>query len=300
MTLLDLSARPVSPSTLPAFSGPSAPAPARGTSTAKIVAAPAVTVTAGLPPRVAPQQTAAGPVLASAALRKAPARKRTRKFVPDYLAKEAPPRHAATLDSFQLNAALDTMFRLDGFASELETIARLRREHPNELIVAERMTGWHLGSAGQFKARATALFFASPAGACASAVSPTKVRLWAVSLAAAPLLTGGAAIAATADGALALAVGALTALISVVGVRRPESSGVPELVDADWAHLRRDVVDASLAAVIKERNQPLSAEEEAALTRGFEHLRHIGLTAAAMAGPAAPVRKVRARQRGAS
>ena len=290
MTLLDLSARPVSPSTLPAFSGP-----ARSTSPAKVVVTPAVTVTAGLPPRVTPQQAAEGPVLAAAALRKAPARKRTRKFIPDLLAKEVPPRHVATLDTFQLNAALDTMFRLDAYPAELEVIARLRREHPNELVVAERMTGWHLGSVEEFKARATALYFASPASSGASVVSRAKVWLWAVSLATAPLLTGASAMAVTADGSISLAVGAVTALIGVVGARRPENDAVPELVAADWAHLRRDVVDASLAAVIKERNLPLSADEEAALTRGFEHLRHVGLTAAAMAGPAAPVRKGRTR-----
>lgn len=284
MTLLDLPARPANPAALPAFTGPLIPA--RKKPAAKFAVQTAVRVTAG--PNLAPP--AAAPTT-----QKAPARKRTRKFVPDLLAKEVPARHVATLDSFQLNAALDTMFRLDEFAAELEIIARLRSEHPNELIVAERMTGWHLGTVEEFKARAEAKFLTSPAGSSACAVSRAKVGIWATALAVLPVATGASTIAVSGDGALGLAAAAVTALVYVVAGRRPESTGIPSLIEADWAHLRRDVVDASLAAVIKERNQPLTAEEEAALTRGFEHLRHIGLTSAAMAGPSAPVRKARSR-----
>jgi hypothetical protein len=199
------------------------------------------------------------------------------------------------LDAFTLNAALDHMFRLDEHAADLPVIASKRAEHPNELVVAERMTGWHLGSVEEFKVNAEARFFASPAGSRASVVLRAKVQLWAAAFAATPLIAGAPAIAVTADGTLGLAVGAVAGLLYSVLGRRPESSGIPEMVEADWAHLRRDVVDASLAAVIKERNLPLSPEEEAALTRGFEHLKHVGSVSAVMAGPAIPVEKARAR-----
>jgi hypothetical protein len=295
MSLLELPARPLSPSALPAFTGPKTPAIPRSTkSAAKIVVTPAVLVTASPNPVGAASNVPAAAPAPAPAARKAPARKRTRKFVPDLLAKELPPRHVATLDAFTLNTALDTMFRLDDYAADLEIIARIRSEHPNELVVAERMTGWHLGSVQTFRDNATALFFASPASSRASLASRARGRVRAVTLALAPLIAGGSTIAATADGTLGLAATAVTALVAVASFPRAESFGVPELVDADWAHLRRDVVDASLAAVIKERNKPLSAEEETALTRGFEHLRHVGISVAALAGPAAPVRKTRA------
>jgi hypothetical protein len=290
MTITDLPARPLSPSTLPAFT-----APARNKAATKITVTPAVRVTAGPNPVPAAQVEPAPAVPAAVGPRKAPARKRTKKFVLDFLAKELPPRHIATLDAFQLNTALDHMSRLDEHAADLPIIALKRAEHPNELVVAERMTGWHLGSVEEFKTNAEAQFFASPAGSQATFASRAKVRLWAIAFAVTPLITGASTIAVTADGAIGLAVTATTGLLYSVLGRRPERSGVPELVTVDWAHLRRDVVDASLAAVIKERNLPLDAEEEAALTRGFEHLKHIGSVSLLLAGPAIPVKKVRVR-----
>src|SRR3954454_11594762 len=129
MTLLDLPARPLSPSTLPPFTRPiSTAATARKKASAKITVQPAVRVTAGPNPVAAVFPAVEPAQAAPAAARKAPARKRTRKFVPDLLAKEIPARHVATMDSFALNTALDYMFPLDEHTADLEVIARKRSE----------------------------------------------------------------------------------------------------------------------------------------------------------------------------
>ena len=191
-------------------------------------------------------------------------------------------RFAAGLDAQQLNIALDFMFRLNDYDEDLDIIAGIRAAHPEDLSAAEKVAAGNLGTVKDFKSRALAKFDESEASSHVLKPSLMSQLAWWATLIAGFCVPAGAAFGLGLTSAGVVAAGSIGALTLRMLSNPPQSQGVPPVVESDWFRLRNDVVDAVLAAILTQRGAITEREGEA-LRRGFEHIRFIAYTTAAMA-----------------
>lgn len=208
-----------------------------------------------------------------------PKREPVRTAEPDYA--EAA-RFAGGLDAQQLNIALDFMFRLNDYDEDLDIIAGIRAARPEDLTAAETVVSGHLGTVKDFKSRALAKFDESEASSHVLKPSLVSQLGWWATLIAGFCVPAGAAYGLGLTSAGVVAAGSIGALALRMLSNPPQSQGVPPVVDSDWFRLRNDVVDAVLAGILTQRGVITEREGEA-LRRGFEHIRFIAHTTAAMA-----------------
>lgn len=220
-----------------------------------------------------------GSVASSVTLRVVPTE--VSRAVPDF---GEPARFAKTLNARQLNVALDYLFRLDNFDSDLPVIKEVRESNTWDLASAEQITRWSLGTPKDFAERATRSFLESSYSSHVIKPSPSRKRIWAVLLFLAFTIPVVGAFAAGFPPLAMLASGGAGALIFRLLAAPPRIQGAPLVADADWQMLYNDVVDSVLASIL-ERRSAITTEQAAALRRGFDHIRFISHTTAAMATP---------------
>lgn len=201
------------------------------------------------------------------------------RAVPDF---SEPARFAKTLNARQFNVALDYLFRLDAFSSDLLLISEVRNAYPRDLASAEQITRWSLGNPQEFGARAMKNFMDSTCSA--HVIKPTRFQklLWPALLFLAFFIPAAGAFASGLTLLAMLAAGLCGAMVLRLFVVPPRIQGIPVIADTDWKMLHNDVVDSVLSSIL-ERRGALTPEQAAALRRGFEHMRFISYTTAAMA-----------------
>lgn len=195
-----------------------------------------------------------------------------------------PARFTKTLNARQLNVALDYLFRLDSFDGDLPVIRDIRAANPRDLVSAEQITRWSLGSPKEFGIRATKNFLENSSSSHVIKPSPLRKRMWAALLFLAFAIPAAGAFAAGFSSLAILGAGLGGALFFRMIAVPPSVQGAPAVADTDWELLHSFVVDSVLASIL-ERRGAITAGEAAALRRGFDHIRFISHTTAAMAAP---------------
>jgi hypothetical protein len=200
-----------------------------------------------------------------------------RAAAPDHIAKEA-----ARLGLHHLAAAIEHRLTRPWAGREDALLVRLRGDHPEALRAAEQIVRRELGSAKSWRMKASAVHrrYLGPAIARRRAAGLAG-RAWAVRLAlivlfilpsfllvvgAAPLpalvLTGAASILA--------AFGCGRAV--TVWLRLP----VQPVIRRRWLQeFRRDIVDATLLALLQEKGAQVDQQAAEAAVRGWKHIRFV-------------------------